>query len=286
MLRRGGRATGIGDDAAVLDAAARASRSSRARTPRSRTCTSERGWLTPREIGYRAAAAALSDLAAMAAAPAGLLVALACRRQWRNELDASSPKASARSPTPRMRPIIGGNISRAASSVAHDHRARHGPRPLGGHGARRGDTLYVTGRSAARAPRSTPAARRDAVATSIGRGSRAAAAHRRSALARGARARAAIDISDGLVADARHLAAASGVRVRARLGPRAVCRRSRTRERRIASGEEYELLVASPRRVSTRTRSQPRFGDSAHARSDACIERRRRCESRSARRAR
>src|SRR5687767_5371537 len=36
-----------------------------------------RAWLSDREIGYRAAAGALSDLAAMAAKPVGLLVSLA-----------------------------------------------------------------------------------------------------------------------------------------------------------------------------------------------------------------
>ena len=56
-------------------------------------------------------------------------------------------------------------------------------------------------------------------------------------------ARAAIDISDGLVADAGHLASASGVRVELELDrlPRAS---GVTAEAAAASGEEYELLVA------------------------------------------
>src|SRR5690606_36456914 len=37
-----------------------------------------REWLQPEEIGYRAAAAALSDLAAVAARPVGILCSLAC----------------------------------------------------------------------------------------------------------------------------------------------------------------------------------------------------------------
>src|SRR5262245_42670453 len=85
LARWGARAVGIGDDAAVLDA------------PRGDSLvvsvdTSVEGrhfkreWLSPREIGYRAVAAALSDLAAMAALPVGVLVALGVPRGWRDSL--------------------------------------------------------------------------------------------------------------------------------------------------------------------------------------------------------
>ena len=39
-----------------------------------------RAWITDQEVGYRAATAALSDMAAMGAAPVGLLVSLAAPR--------------------------------------------------------------------------------------------------------------------------------------------------------------------------------------------------------------
>ena len=39
-----------------------------------------REWITDKEVGYRAATAALSDIAAMAAAPVGLLVSIAAQR--------------------------------------------------------------------------------------------------------------------------------------------------------------------------------------------------------------
>jgi thiamine-monophosphate kinase len=76
MLERwGDLAVGIGDDAAIIDLP-RGDRlvASVDSTVENRHFRS--GWLTPREIGYRAVAAALSDLAAMAARPAGILVAL------------------------------------------------------------------------------------------------------------------------------------------------------------------------------------------------------------------
>jgi thiamine-monophosphate kinase len=71
--RWGDLARGIGDDAALL------------RVPRGEQLVAstdsavdgvhfKRAWLGPREIGYRAVTAALSDLAAMGAAPLGILV--------------------------------------------------------------------------------------------------------------------------------------------------------------------------------------------------------------------
>jgi len=56
-----------------------------------------------------------------------------------------------------------------------------------------------------------------------------------------------IDISDGLAGDAGHLAAASGVGVAIEL-ERVPCWPGVTPLAAVRSGEEYELLVAMPRR--------------------------------------
>jgi thiamine-monophosphate kinase len=104
-------ADGIGDDAAVL-----------AVPPGRRLVVStdaavegvhfRRGWLTAEEVGARAAAAALSDLAAMAAAPLGLLLALAVPESWQAELPdvargggavAARAGGSSSAPTPRWK---------------------------------------------------------------------------------------------------------------------------------------------------------------------------------------
>src|SRR6185503_4789265 len=67
-------AVGVGDDCAIIELGG-------ARLAVSTDMSVEdvhfrRGWMSPAEIGYRAAAAALSDLAAVAATPRGILVSL------------------------------------------------------------------------------------------------------------------------------------------------------------------------------------------------------------------
>ena len=111
---------------------------------RSKDVHFRREWLTPREIGARAAAAALSDLAAMAATPLGLLLALALPQSWLPEIEEVARGVGEMASRTRC-PIVGGNLSRAdvlsltitvlGSAVA----------PLTRAGARAGDSLYVTG---------------------------------------------------------------------------------------------------------------------------------------------
>jgi thiamine monophosphate kinase len=82
----GARAHGIGDDAAILDVP------TGTRLVVSTDTTTEdvhfrRAWLAPIEIGWRAAMAALSDLAAMGAEPLGVLIALGAPASWDGALD-------------------------------------------------------------------------------------------------------------------------------------------------------------------------------------------------------
>src|SRR5918993_86019 len=108
----GSLAVGIGDDAAVLDVPAGE------RLVVSTDASVEgvhfrRDWLTAAEIGERATIAALSDLAAMAAAPLGLLLALSLPESWQERLRELARGVGAAAARARC-PIVGGNVTRGA----------------------------------------------------------------------------------------------------------------------------------------------------------------------------
>jgi len=260
MLRVwGAQATGIGDDAAVLSVPE--GESLVASTDASfEHVHFRRDWLTPREIGGRAAAAALSDLAAMAATPAGLLLAIGVPPAWRGELDALA-RGVGEVAAVALCPIVGGNVTRAGELSLTLTVLGTSARPLERSGARAGDALYVTG--ALGGPGAAlDALLRGATPRDVDR-ARFAAPRPRIAEGRWLAehgAHAAIDISDGLVADAGHLAAASGVRVVLDLAS-LPCLEGVSPESAASSGEEYELLVAfsTDARPDTRAFSE-RFG--------------------------
>ncbi|HEX2188489.1 MAG TPA: AIR synthase related protein [Longimicrobiaceae bacterium] len=105
-----------------------------------------RDWLSPREIGWRAAAAALSDLAAVAARPIGVLVSLALPAG-----DAGDPAvelmAGVREAAEAVGgAVLGGDVARTTGPLVVDvtvvGEARN---PVLRSGARRGDEVWVTG---------------------------------------------------------------------------------------------------------------------------------------------
>ena len=240
----GAQATGIGDDAAVLDipAGEQLVVSTDASIERVHF---RREWMTAVEVGARAAAAALSDLAAMGATPRGLLLALGVPDGWRGELDALAQGVGAVASAAGC-PIIGGNISAAGELSLTITALGSARRPLVRSGARAGDTLFVTGRLGGSG----------AALASLLAGRPPAPEHRSKFVAPMPRlregrwlaehgARAAIDISDGLVADASHLARASDVSLVLddEIIPRVT---GVSIAEALVSGEEYELLVATP----------------------------------------
>lgn len=244
VARLGDRASGIGDDASVLQ------------VPRGERLVAtvdaavegvhfRREWLTPREIGYRAAMGAASDLAAMAAAPLGLLVAVTLPESWRTQLgdvmDGVGDAAALLGTS-----VIGGNLAGGEHLSISITALGSAYTTLGRDAARPGNRLYVTGRLGG------PGAALHAWMS----GAEPAPAHRQRFVQPAARiaearwlasagATAAIDISDGLAADAGHLAAASGVIAELHL-ERVPLVDDVTAMDALASGEEYELLVAAP----------------------------------------
>jgi thiamine-monophosphate kinase len=207
-------------------------------------------WLSFRAIGWRAAAAALSDLAAEGAAPLGVLMTLGVPGGGggRRRVDPATEIAAGVGAAVRQvgAHVLGGDLVRSARYLVDVCALGLADPPVRRRGARPGDGLWVTGRLGGPG-RALAALRR-------GRRPPPLAfqrfAHPEPRIAAGrwlARhgARALIDISDGLAADAAHLAAASGVRVEIAL-ERIPCWAGVTPRAAARSGEEYELLVALP----------------------------------------
>jgi thiamine-monophosphate kinase len=203
-----------------------------------------RDWLTPTEIGYRATAAAMSDLAAVAATPLYLLLSLTLSDAWLSSAPALADGVGECARAARAS-IVGGDVVRGDAlsltvtvlGVAAHALSRGAARP-GGHvyvtGVLGGPLLALREWTEHRRP-DDAAFRRFAHPEPRLLESRWLSQHG---------VVAAIDISDGLVADARHIAAASHVRmtlaldrvpVFAGVSPLAAA----------ASGEEYELLVVT-----------------------------------------
>src|SRR3989440_488674 len=213
-------------------------------------------WLSFEDIGWRATAAALSDLAAEGARPVGVLVSLGIpsddgRRRKDDAVDImAGVGAAARSAGTR---VLGGDLVRSPRYLVDVCVFGLAARPVRRSGARPGDGLWVTGRLGG--------AGLALAALQRGRGRRFAPALRRRFarpvpriaagrwLARRG-ARAMIDISDGLAGDAGHVAAASGVGVAIEV-ERGPCWPGVPPLAAVRSGEEYELLVAMPRRFGT-----------------------------------
>ena len=233
-----------GDDAAVLDL------NQGARLVASTDTSLEgvhfrREWLSLQEIGYRATIAALSDIAAVAAEPIGLLIAATVPANIAptiEELADGIGSAARQSGCP----IVGGDLTGGDRISLTMTAMGAAVSPIGRNGARLGDGLWLTGRLGGPA-----AALRALLAGELPSAEhypRFACPVARLAEARWlaeAGATAMIVISDGLSSDARHIAAASGVAIE--IGIDIIpCVPDVTSRAAATSGEEYELLVAAP----------------------------------------
>ena len=243
--RWGDAARGLGDDAALLEVPDGhqlvASADSAVDGVHFR-----REWIAPREIGWRVAAAALSDLAAMAAHPLAMLVSLSIPDAWlRDILDLADGLGDAARATGAR--IAGGDLTGARELCVSITVLGSAANPVRRNGARPGDLLYVTGRFGGPLAALTTWQRGDTPS----RPARDRFAHpvprlREALWLAEHGAHAAIDVSDGLLSDAAHIAAASRARLAIVLDDLPTLG-GLSPDEAARSGEEYELLVASPR---------------------------------------
>ena len=212
-------------------------------------------WLDFKEIGFRAAGSALSDLAAEGAAPVGALVSIGLPPKGK---DGNDPAAEIMAGVATMMnnhgaKVLGGDLTRADKYSVDVCVVGTAERPVRRSGAREGDALWVTGYLGGAAlalerlrtgqRMSTPLRNRYACPEPRIAAGRWLAHHGATAM---------IDISDGLAADVQHLSAASGVGIEISL-ERIPCWEGVEAMSACASGEEFELLVTMP----------PRFGDAS-----------------------
>lgn len=183
-------------------------------------------WLTWRELGFRAAAVNVSDLAASAARPEALFVTLAAPPHLQLEQVVELYEGIASAGVP----VRGGDTTSAGQIVVNVTAVGRSERVPGRTGARPGDHIVVSGPLGA-----------------------AGAAFRRGGYLRppirieeglrlGRVATAMLDVSDGLAVDAGHLARRSGCRVLIDLDRVPLAGTIDD----LGFGEDFELLAATP----------------------------------------
>src|SRR2546426_1986225 len=206
-------------------------------------------WLDFKEIGFRAAGAALSDLAADGATPLGLLVSLGVPP--RNGKNGADPAVEIMAGVATIANnvgarILGGDLTRSERYSVDVCVLGTAERPVRRSGAREGDALWVTGYLGGaalalqgfREGKRMPEQLRNRYACPEPR-----IAAGRLLADRGATAM--IDISDGLAAGVAQLSAASQVGIEINL-ERIPCWEGVEAMAAIASGEEFELLLTMP----------------------------------------
>ncbi len=205
-----------------------------------------REWLTLEEIGWRAAAAALSDLAAEGASVTGVLAAIVAPFDASGDDFTESMRGVGAVTELAGGRVLGGDLSRGPGWALAITVVGYAVRPVTRSGGRPGDSVWVTGElGGARAALSTWL-----TGGAPAREARHAFAHPEPRIREGLwlaahGACAMIDVSDGLGADAAHLAAAGGVRLELRADA-VPCGAGTTPAEAVQGGEDFELLVVLP----------------------------------------
>jgi thiamine-monophosphate kinase len=183
-------------------------------------------WLSWRELGFRAAAVNISDLAASAARPEALIVTLAVPAALEVERVVELYEGLAEAGVP----VRGGDTSRATEVSLGVTAVGRSERVPGRAGARPGDLVVVTGPLGA-AGKAFREGRYVRPPLRVEEGLRL-----------GRVATAMLDVSDGIAVDAGHLARRSGCRIVIDLD--ALPRAGELDD--LGFGEDFELLAATP----------------------------------------
>jgi thiamine-monophosphate kinase len=229
---RGGRVElGSGDDAAIVRSEGRAIVSVDAVVEGVHFDLATHSYA---DVGHKALATALSDLAAMGVAAGEAYVVLGAPGDDGLEALVEAMEALARRAGVA---IVGGDVTRAPVlfvSVTVIGWAADGDPVIRRDGARPGDRVGVSGALGGAADLTSERARRPEPRLELGR-----------ALAQ-AGASAMIDVSDGVATDARHLAERSGVRIEIALERLPLAPGVDDPVVAATAGEDYELLFTAP----------------------------------------
>jgi len=232
----------------------------------------DRRWLSLDDVGWRSFQAAASDLAAMGARPIAALAGLVLPKGSTEQEITALGRGQADAARSLACPLIGGNISRGGELGVTTTLLGEVPRPILRSGARAGHELWLVG-NVGLAYAGLELLRRGAAKrlSSAERICVEAWRRPRALIAEGqrlrGRARAALDVSDGLSGDAARLAAASSVRLileerplRAVLSPalQQIAKKlgEDPLELALVGGEDYALLAAGPKNSRPR-RARP-----------------------------
>lgn len=227
---------GVGDDAAVVRAGGELCVTSVDAMVENVHFRLSDGSSSPSDVGWRAVAGALSDLAAMGALPGEAYIALGVSstvgEQGALELMRGACELAASTGTV----LAGGDVVSSpvlTVSVTVVGWASSESELAGRDGARAGDLVGVTGRLGGRPQRPTPR-------LAEGRALVLAGAH------------AMIDLSDGLASDARHIGERSDVCLQIELDDLPLGEGVPDSETAASAGEDYELCFTAPPTARTR----------------------------------